>query len=191
MPTLQPFSFGSLLLEPLRLTDIDGVFTLWSDFETIRFTNWHYTPTRAECDERLFSVLDHYGREPRNFGPYALRSKGGFVGMAGADLFDASSSEYEVWFAISREHWRRGYGTLAVSALIERMRTSGRVSHLRATVVTLNIASQKLLEKHGLERRGVLPRGHQRHGLTLDLYVYACALARANVVRPLGDQAQR
>jgi RimJ/RimL family protein N-acetyltransferase len=180
---LQPFSFGSLALEPLRPQDADGAFSLWSDFETVRFTNWQYTPTRAACDERLVQVLEHYRREPRHFGPYSLRKWGGFVGMAGADLFDPNSSEYEVWFAICREHWRKGLGTLALSAVIDRMRSSGRVSHVRATVVTLNIASQRLLEKHGLERRGHLPGGHQRHGLSLDLYVYACALARTNVFR--------
>jgi RimJ/RimL family protein N-acetyltransferase len=188
MPPLQPFSFGSLALEPLRAADADGIFSLWSDFETVRFTNWHYTPTLAACEERLAQVLDYYQCEPRHFGPYALRKWGGFVGIAGADLYDAATSEYEVWFAICREHWRKGLGTLALSALIERMRASGRVSHVRATVVTLNIASQRLLERHGLDRRGHLPCGHQRHGLALDLYLYACALARARVFRPVVER---
>jgi RimJ/RimL family protein N-acetyltransferase len=175
---------SSLVFEPLNRRDANDAFTLWSDFQTVRLTNWLHTPTQSECEERLAKVLAHYSQEPRHFGPFTIRTSAGlFVGLAGADLFDATDSQYEVWFVIRRDEWGKGLGTRALSALIDVMRTSGRVRHLRATVVTENEASQRLLHNHGFCRRDVVPMGHQMNGLALDLYTYGCEISEAIVAR--------
>ena len=101
-------------------------------------------------------------------------------------MFDAAHSEYEVWFVIRRSEWGKKLGTLALSELLERMRASGRVRRLRATVVTENEASQKLLEKHGLRRRDLVPMGHAKNGLTLDLYTYGCEMSEARLALATG-----
>jgi RimJ/RimL family protein N-acetyltransferase len=63
------------------------------------------------------------------------------------------------------------------------MRGSGRVRHLRATVVTENEASQRLLYSHGFSRRDVVPMGHKMNGQALDLYTYGCEVSEAIVAR--------
>jgi RimJ/RimL family protein N-acetyltransferase len=161
-------------LHPLSPTDLDEVFPLWSDFEAVRFTNWTHTPTHEECTHRLARVLAFYGAEPRHLGPFAVRADGlGFVGLAGADLRDAEGGTHEVWYALRRERWGHGLGTRVLGALIERAVARGDVRRLEATAVTGNVASWRLLEKHGFRRLGVQAGAHTKHGETLDLYSYA------------------
>lgn len=168
----------ALSLEPLAPEDADAVFRIWSDFEAVRFTNWTHTPTMAECTQRLARVLAYYAAEPRHLGPFSVRVDGlGLVGLCGADLRDADTGTHEVWYALRREHWGRGLGGRVLGALIERAAARGDVRRLEATAVTGNVASWRLLDKHGFQRLGVLPGAHTKHGEALDLFHYGRALA--------------
>jgi RimJ/RimL family protein N-acetyltransferase len=165
-------------LAPLSASDLEDVFPLWSDFETVQHTNWTHTPTHDECVQRLARVIAFYAAEPGHIGPFAVRLDGqGFVGLAGADLRDAASATHEVWYALRREVWGRGVGGRVLAALLDAVQERGGVRRLTATAVTSNVASWHLLEKHGFHRLGILPGGHTKHGLTLDVYSYARDLA--------------
>jgi RimJ/RimL family protein N-acetyltransferase len=160
-------------LGPFSRADEADAFELWSDYETVRFTNWTQTATRDECVERLERILARYAAEPRHFGPYAVRTgERRFVGLAGADLRDADSAAYEVWYVLRRDAWGRGIGNRALGELLRIMQASGRVRRAIATAVTQNVASWRLLDKHGFVREKVIVGGHQRHGLALDLFAY-------------------
>jgi [ribosomal protein S5]-alanine N-acetyltransferase len=161
----------SIKFDPLALSDMDEAFRLWSDFETVKLTNWTHTPTRDECAQRMEKVLSYYGKEPRHFGPYAARlADNRFVGLVGADLSDASRGEFDVWYILRRDEWGKGIATQALGELLQLMTASGRVKRATATAVTSNAASLRLLEKHGFTREKLIQGGHQRHGLTLDLF---------------------
>jgi RimJ/RimL family protein N-acetyltransferase len=166
-----------ITLGPFTASDLDDVFPIWSDFETVKLTNWRHTPTREACAERLEAVLAFYGRDPRHFGPFAIRQEDGrFVGLAGADVDAESPEQYDVWYVLRRDEWGKGIGTLALGALIDRMIASGRARRATATACTGNRGSWAILEKHGFHRDGVLAGGHTRHGLCLDLFEYSRAL---------------
>ncbi|MEW5852951.1 MAG: GNAT family N-acetyltransferase [Myxococcota bacterium] len=171
---------SQLTLTPLSSSDLAEVFPLWSDYDTVKLTNWTHTPTREECAQRLEKVLAHYGREPRHFGPWMVRVEQRSIGLVGADLRDEATGEYEVWYVLRREEWGRGLATRAVGALLERMVTSGRVRRAVATVVPENVGSWKLLERHGFTRQELLPAAFQRHGLVRDLFTYARVLHRSD-----------
>ena len=164
-------------LASLTLEDGDEVFRVWSDFETVKLTNWAHTPTPEACAERLQRVLARYAAEPRHFGPLVIRDgERRFIGLIGADLHHEASNQYEVWYILCREAWGRGFASRALDELLVLMRASGRVQTLMATVVTSNAASLRLLERRGFERSGLLPGGHQKHGLVLDLFEYERAM---------------
>jgi RimJ/RimL family protein N-acetyltransferase len=165
--------FEDLDFRPLVSDDTDEVLRLWSDYETVKFTNWVHTPTRSACHDRLLKVLEHYRKDPLHFGPYTIRIEGDrFVGLIGADRTAALPGEYEVWYAVCRDHWRRGIASGALARLLSEMIRSGRVTTAKASAVTDNPASWRLLEQHGFLREDRIPGGHQRHGLALDLFTY-------------------
>jgi ribosomal-protein-alanine N-acetyltransferase len=162
-----------LQLRHLAITDADAVFELWSDLQTIMFTSWPLTTTRAQCLEQLEKLLRFHALEPRHFGPFALYSAdGSCLGLAGADLYDSALCMYSIWYIVARTHWGQGVGTRALQQLLERMAASGRVRQVSASVVPANTASKKLLQRQGFTVAALRPAAHHNHGLTLDLLVY-------------------
>ena len=168
-------SVAMMTFEPLAISHAAELFRLWSDPDTVRFTNWAHTPTPDACAERAEKVVAHYSKEPLHFGPYVIRMPDNrLVGMLGVDLTGSSQGEYDVWHVLCREEWGKGIATRAVGELMRRMRSSGRVGRATAGVVAGNIASVRVLERHGFARSGVEPGGFQRHGSKLDLFRYCC-----------------
>jgi [ribosomal protein S5]-alanine N-acetyltransferase len=158
------------VLAPFAAVTAADIYPLWSDFPTVRFTNWTILATQRECAERLKRVAARYAEEPRHFGPYAIRTER-FVGLAGAELRE--DTVYEVWYALVRDAWGQGIATRAVGELLAIMEASGRAERAMATAVTENVASWRLLERHGFKRDRLIPRGHMKHGEGLDLYSYS------------------
>jgi RimJ/RimL family protein N-acetyltransferase len=162
-------------LASLSLQDLDGVCRLWSDQEAVKYTNWSYLETAAECKNRLREVLLFYKKNPLHFGPYAIRlgREGEFAGIIGADVSHQTQGIYEVWYFLQREHWGTGLARQTLAEILGLMQNSGRVKQVVATCVVDNIASWKLLEKHGFIRQELIPKGFQRNGQIKDLLKYA------------------
>jgi RimJ/RimL family protein N-acetyltransferase len=167
-----------LKFEPLAPAHAADVFRLWSDFETVKFTNWAHAQSLDACAARVGRVIATYAKDPLNFGPFVILEGGGhFVGMIGADAADAPSGTYDVWYILLREQWGKGLATRALGKLVGLARESGRVRRLTADVVAGNPPSARVLEKSGFGRDAVIAGGFQKHGLTLDLWKYGRALA--------------
>jgi len=167
--------------EQLSATHATDVFRLWSDFESVRLTNWTYTPTMDNCVERVGKVVAFYGKVPLHFGPFVIRETDNrFVGMIGADFTDRSPGAYDIWYIVCREERGKGLATRAMKELMRRMQASGRVRTVTADVVASNMVSWKLLERFGFVREEIVAGGFQRHGSTLDLYKYSFDLGTMN-----------
>jgi RimJ/RimL family protein N-acetyltransferase len=163
-----------LNFEPLKVSHAADIYRLWSDFDAVKFTNWTYTPTFELCSERLTKVVAFYAKEPLHFGPYVIRlADDRFVGIIGADLTNHLEREYDVWYFLCREEWRKGIATQALGKLVTLLHESGRVKRATASAVTGNIASWKLLERLKFARDLTVPAGHQAHGLIYDIYEYS------------------
>ncbi len=161
--------------DPLASSHLEEMFGLWSDFETVKFTNWSHTPTVEICVERLTRCLAYYAKDSLHFGPFVVRDPSGqFLGLAGADRGPAAC--YEVWYILSRPVWGKGWGNRTLGELLSLMKISGRASRAIAMAAEPNIASWRLLERHGFRRESVVSEGFQKHGLSADLRNYSRAM---------------
>jgi RimJ/RimL family protein N-acetyltransferase len=162
----------------LDISNVLEMFELWSDYDAVKLTNWPYVSSLEECKERLVRVIEHYSLEPRHFGPYTIQTiDGQFSGIIGADASDTLPGHYEVWYFVSRKQWRKGIGTAALAELLERIAASGQGASVAfATAVCDNLPSLGLLEKLGFQRQERIPKGHQKHGLAVDVFKYTRAV---------------
>jgi ribosomal-protein-alanine N-acetyltransferase len=162
-----------LILKKLELSDAPEMFQLFSDKTAVQMTNWPHLTTLEESTKKIEQIIQRYSSNPLHFGPLIIRLKEGqFVGVMGADAQDSSNGIYEAWYFLHRLYWGRGLATQAVKQLLELLVASGRVKNVKATAVVENVASWRLLEKHGFKRKGVIAGGHTKHGQNLDLYEY-------------------
>jgi ribosomal-protein-alanine N-acetyltransferase len=174
-------------LERLCAADAQGLLPLWSDAETVRFTNWTRVTGAEDCASRVGRLLARYAAGSRRMGPYVLRTGAGAVaGLAGIDAAEPFNGEHEVWYLLRRDLWGRGWGTLAVAELVRMMAASGSVTRAVATAVSANTASWRILERNGFRRTGAIPGGFDRNGLLLDLYAYERGFASAHDAANLG-----
>jgi [ribosomal protein S5]-alanine N-acetyltransferase len=137
---------------------------------------------RASEDEYV-ALIEHLplpfdsgdGREwiaTRGDTDWAVDVGGQAVGGAGyARRHVPGLAEVGIWIVVERR--RAGLATAAVELVVERAFAAG-IERLQATVEPWNAASQRVLEKVGFEREGLL-RGYGSYGdgPRHDVYLYA------------------
>ncbi|HZZ94508.1 MAG TPA: GNAT family protein [Usitatibacter sp.] len=69
--------------------------------------------------------------------------------------FDEPSSRVELGYVLARDHWRGGWMTEALTALLDCAFGPLELRRMEADVNPANQASQRLLERLGFEREGV------------------------------------
>lgn len=170
-----------ILFEPLDSAHAEALHDLWSDRETVRFTNWELISTLEETRGRIERLRNRYAPEPHRLGPYAVRDGDSqLVGLIGVDYVER---EHELWYLVRRDRWGRGYGSAMVARMIDEASARG-FGRLAATAVAANTASWRLLERHGFERVATLVSGFRGHGVTADLHYYERSLPAGRVAGP-------
>lgn len=165
-------------LDMVTRLDSGELYALWSDFETVKFTNWKQLCSPAECDQRVERILQRYAPSTGRVGPFVIRSaEGEFLGLIGLDAPEPFAGTIELWYLIRRDRWNLGYGGAAVAEVIRMLAGFPQVKYLVATAVAANVASWRLLERNGFSRIGVISGGFDRYGSKLDLYEYARAFS--------------
>ena len=92
--------------------------------------------------------------DPAPFGCYRIVApvSGQTIGTAGFYGPPDESGQVTIGYGLVDQEWGNGYGTHAVTGLIEICRGNGAVTAIVADTDLDNIASQRVLEKNGFER---------------------------------------
>lgn len=79
----------------------------------------------------------------------------------------------EIGFELSREHWGKGIAAEALSAVIEYGFSELKLNRIEALIEPANSPSQKLVEKNGFTKEGLLRDYEYTQGKYDDLYMYS------------------
>ena len=145
-----------LALRPLGPADAAALFALYSDAEFMRY--WSSPPwtdpaqalAMIDSDQRGMAAGEHL-----RLGIF-LREGGALVGTCSLFHRVESCRRAEVGYGIAPAHWRRGYMTEAVGALIGHAFGPMQLHRLEADIDPRNVASARSLEKLGFVREGLL-----------------------------------
>jgi RimJ/RimL family protein N-acetyltransferase len=164
------------VFEPLEARHAAALHELWSDPEVVRFTNWELSSSIEDTAARILRIRDRYAQDPGRLGPFVVSDgESQFVGLIGIDSVEG---EHELWYLVRRGLWGRGHGAAMVARMLEEARARG-YGRLVATAVASNVASWRLLERHGFERVATVEFGFRRHGVAADLHRYVRSLEPA------------
>jgi RimJ/RimL family protein N-acetyltransferase len=134
------------LLREVRDTDLDVLFSHWTDPEANRVAA--FAPAdpsdREAFDERWRRI-----RESDDSTALVIEVDGKVVGSISGWT---NEGEREVTYWIGREHWGRG---IATRALAEFLADVERTRPIQASTADDNVGSQRVLEKCGFHRVGV------------------------------------
>jgi len=134
------------LLREVRDTDLDVLFSHWTDPEANRVAA--FAPAdpsdREAFDERWRRI-----RESDDSTALVIEVDGKVVGSISSWT---NEGEREVTYWIGREHWGKG---IATRALAEFLADVERTRPIQASTADDNVGSQRVLEKCGFRRVGV------------------------------------
>jgi len=140
-----------LIIRPLRLEDAPDVQRFASDWDVARFTSSipHPYPEGA-AEAWIRGQVDDFDNT------FAIERRGGatFVGAIGFE-HDREKRELVFGYWIGKPHWRNGYATEAVQALVDHAFTTLGVERVVASVMPENRASVRVQEKVGMIYCGV------------------------------------
>jgi len=164
--------------------DAPAIFDAYTqDAQVARYTSW--SPHRSLDETRKF--LDQYCEAGRKAGTVfswlITMSEGEYV--AGMIDFRLTACRAEVGFVLARRYWSHGFMTEAAGAVVEWVIAQPEIHRVWATVDLENVASQRVLEKVGMVREGVLRRWLVFPNLgPVPRDVWSFARIKETVVRP-------
>ena len=131
--------------------DVDDVIALNADAETRGDPGDHRPMSAARVLDEEMPRLMAYNRRVDRLGAWVARDRatGGFLGWFMISPVDEPLGTVELTYRLRRRAWRRGYDLEGVLSMIEMARTS-QVSTVVATLMAVDEASRRLMEKAGL-----------------------------------------
>lgn len=170
LPTLET---ERLILRKVRELDIDDIFEYGADSEVSRYTTWVAHRSIEDTREFLSKILKAY--EQKKIGPWGitLKESGKLIGTAGFNGWDLKQSRGELGYVLSRDYWKQGLMTEAVSRVIQFGFSEMKLVRIEARCNPENYGSFRVMEKCGMQFEGVLRRHILVKGKHEDVRMYS------------------
>lgn len=131
----------------LQASDVDVIYRQFSDPDMCAYFSDPPCSIAEAAD-----IISHYAdmRQPR-YLRYAVftRDTGEFIGTCGYHFYNAEAKHVEIGYDVWKSHWRHGYATEMLSALLPLCATQLGVTTIYALIGHHNLASQASVRKFG------------------------------------------
>jgi len=172
-PTLET---DRLVLRPVTPGDAAAVFLYASNPAVTRFTLFetHQTLDDSRWFAEEYTRSRYVNREPDPFG-IVLKADPlkTVVGAIGAHWASQPNLVMEFGYSIAEPYWGRGLIAEAAGAMIRYVFEEYAAERLQAQVFVGNDASERVLQKLGFTREGVLRSLVERRGRRWDIVMYS------------------
>lgn len=160
-----------LVLEPLNMSHVEGLYSLWNDFDVVRYT---YTPQMKSLGETLdrISMILKLHNETTHTSNFTVLKDGEVIAFAGSPTVDKENGIYGLFYQVNRKYWNCGYGNEIANAIVSYMFQQTNAKLLKADVVPKNKASVMILDSLGMELIRIKVNGFCSHGLLLNVLQY-------------------
>lgn len=104
---------------------------------------------------------------------WGITLKGRVIGSCGFHNQVSHHSRTEIGFELSREYWGQGIAREAIGVILKYGFEHMELNRIEALIEPPNLSSQKLVEKQGFVREGLLRQYEYTSGKFDDLYMYS------------------
>ncbi|UOE93236.1 GNAT family protein [Alkalihalobacillus sp. LMS39] len=170
--------FPSLETERLHLRkitkeDARSMFTYLSDADVMK----HYGLAPFQSLEEVYDEIDWYDslwKEKKGIRwGIALKNEGEIIGSCGFHNKVDRHFRTEIGFELKKEKWKTGIATEALNPILLYAFTEWQLQRVEALIEPENIASQRLVEKLGFQKEGLLRSYEYVSGQFDDLFMYS------------------
>lgn len=161
-----------LLLRDLRPDDLEAAFAFAGDPEAAKWSTWG-AMTRDEARAWVAQAVAQNAPGRRIFD-LGVEHEGRLVGTVFlGGVGPAELRTAEVGYTLHRDAWGRGFATEAVRAVSRFAFRDLGLHRLQATAAPENVASQRVLDKAGFQREGLLRQNVLQRGRWRDSVLFA------------------
>jgi RimJ/RimL family protein N-acetyltransferase len=167
-----PLTDGEIRLRPWERRDVPAVTAACQDPEIPR---WTVVP-RNYTERHARDFISHTGGDlaaGRELALAVVDTDDRVLGAVGMSNFDWADMKGEIGYWVVPEARRREIGSRATRMLAEWALTRLGLERLELLAHPENEASQRLADRAGFTREGVLRRYRRRHGVREDLVMFS------------------
>jgi len=162
-----------LLLRRIEKDDAYDLFTYLSDEEVMK----HYGTKPFQTVEEAVRAISRYDslfNEKRGMR-WGITLKGDNKVIGSCVFYNMVTEHYraDIGFVLSRDFWGQGIAQEALKAVIKYGLENLNINRIEAVIEPANIPSQKLVERVGFLREGLLRSYEYFDGKFDDLYMYS------------------
>ncbi|RUL47433.1 MULTISPECIES: GNAT family N-acetyltransferase [Lysinibacillus] len=162
-----------LVLRQVTQEDAASVFSYLSDEDVMKYYGLEpFTSINNALNEISWYESIRDNKTGMRWG-ITLKEQGIVVGSCGFHNKVAQHFRTEIGFELSKEQWGKGIASEAVEAIIRYGYEQMNFQRIEALIEPPNQASQKLVEKLGFVREGLLRNYEFTRGKFDDLYMYS------------------
>lgn len=157
LPTdLLPAMFDTerlLLRRPVR-DDGDDLYPIYADISVVRWLNWPVYTDKNRLNTDIARYEDRWNEGVEYYWVIEHKESSTVIGSIACGV---SGADADIGFMLGSNFQGQGYATEAALALLTELRSVVEISRVVALVATGNDASMAVLEKIGMQYRGVAP----------------------------------
>jgi len=140
-----------------------------TDDEVTKYMMWNSYISRSEAESFLANVVEKHPW----FKAICLGKK-----VIGSITLDKGKGPHcckaELGYVIARQYWGNGLATQAIKLAVKAGFEDQDLERIEAIVDPANIGSQRVLEKNGFLKEGLLKKCVIQKGVVKDRFLYSC-----------------
>ncbi|MCO5144371.1 MAG: GNAT family N-acetyltransferase [Oligoflexia bacterium] len=140
-----------IVLRRFQLTDLNNMICLESDADVVKYTPYRIPQSKDKTEERLQALVK---KEKSSLGVWAAELKGTKEFIGWFMLIETEFKNPEIGFMLVKKHWRKGFATEIVRALVDYGTKTLKYEKVMAVSDENNTASISVLKKIGFQEVG-------------------------------------
>lgn len=172
-----------LRLRKLRESDAEDFYKFSSDTEVSRYMLWKPHESVEESARSIENSIQKYELGSFYRWGIALADSDILIGMIQLLRFDENNSSCSFAYMLNKNHWNKGLGTEALSAILRYAFEEMQMEMVEADHMSDNVASGIVMKKCGMIHTGTDKNKYEKDGVSYDTDTYVITRSRWNEVR--------
>ncbi|XP_004511371.1 uncharacterized protein [Cicer arietinum] len=170
---------SQITLRPLHLSDLDDVMVWTTDEKVAKFCSWETHTTKDDGINYIERKINNNKNENKKvlwckaicLNDHAI----GFISLSSRSPHDKSRNKSaELGYVLGSKYWGRGIATYVVKQVVKvAFSELSYLERIEAMVDVENVGSQRVLEKAGFQKEGVLRKYVFLKGKSRDMVMFS------------------
>ncbi|QDQ02852.1 GNAT family N-acetyltransferase [Lysinibacillus fusiformis] len=162
-----------LILREIMLEDVYDIFKYLSDIDVVKHMGIMPCQNVKDVEDEIGWYKSIYEESTGIRWGITLKDSGKVIGSCGFLNMITKHNRAEVGYELSKDYWGKGIASEALEAVVNYGFHHLQLERIQALIEPANLSSQKLVERQGFSKEGLLRHYEYTCGKFDDLYMYS------------------